>query len=124
MTDWNVQLADEFEEEFDELEESVQDELLAYMRLVECHGPSLKRPHSDTLNGSKHANMKELRFHIDQSPWRFLYAFDPQRNAIIFCGGSKGGVKEERFYKKLISKADKRFAAHLERLDCQKKDSD
>jgi hypothetical protein len=30
--------------------------------------------------------------------------------------GDKAGVSQDRFYKRLIAKADKRFAAHLERL--------
>jgi hypothetical protein len=40
----------------------VQDELLAVMGLLEQFGPQLSRPHVDTLKGSRHANMKELRF--------------------------------------------------------------
>ena len=30
--------------------------------LLESYGPQLGRPHADTLSGSRHANMKELRF--------------------------------------------------------------
>ena len=36
----------------------VQDELLAHIELLEQFGPQLGRPSPDTLNGSRHANMK------------------------------------------------------------------
>jgi Uncharacterized protein conserved in bacteria len=59
---WIVEIGDEFQPEFDTLPEEVQDELLAKTRLLQQFGPQLGRPNVDTLNGSKHANMKELRF--------------------------------------------------------------
>lgn len=48
--------------------------------------------------------------------WRLAFAFDPERRAIILCGGDKSGGGEKQFYKKLISKADARFDAHLKSL--------
>ena len=63
--------------------EAVQDELLAHARLLEEFGPQLGRPHADTLNGSAHANMKELRFDADDGVWRLAFAFDPRRKAIL-----------------------------------------
>lgn len=42
-----------FEEEFNELSESVQDECFAHLKLLEKFGPELGRPHVDTLNGSQ-----------------------------------------------------------------------
>ena len=59
---WTVQLHDAFDAEFDALPEAVQDELLAHAKLLEQFGPALGRPRVDTLNGSRYANMKELRF--------------------------------------------------------------
>jgi hypothetical protein len=44
---------------------------------VEVEGPNLGRPHVDTLEGSSHPNMKELRFNADGGVWRFAFAFDP-----------------------------------------------
>jgi hypothetical protein len=67
----------------------------------------------DTLAGSRHANMKELRFDAAGGVWRFAFAFDPRRKAIILCGGDKSGGSQARFYKRLIVKADERFDAHL-----------
>jgi len=57
--EWKVEFHDIFEPEFDELAKSVQDEIYALGQLLQSIGPELGRPHVDTLNGSKHANMKE-----------------------------------------------------------------
>ena len=53
---------EDFDAEFDAFPEEVQDELLAHAKLIEQFGPQLGRPRVDTLNDSRHANMKELRF--------------------------------------------------------------
>ena len=54
---WVVEIGDEFQPEYEKLSADVQDELLAMTRLLQQFGPQLKRPHVDTLNGSRHANM-------------------------------------------------------------------
>lgn len=101
-----------FEAEFDKLPEAVQDHLLARTAMLEEFGPGLGRPYADTLNGSNHPNMKELRLQRD-GVWRFAYAWDPQRQAIILCGGNKEGANQKRFYKNLIRVADARFTVHI-----------
>jgi hypothetical protein len=78
------------------------------------YGPSLGRPEVDTLNDSKYANMKELRFKADGGVWRVALAFDPQRNAVLLVAGDKSGVSEKKFYNRLIEKADKRYTEHLD----------
>ena len=45
--------------------------------------------------------------------WRFAFAFNPNRQAIVLCGGDKSGGSEKRFYVQLIAHADARFDAHL-----------
>lgn len=104
----------DFLDEFREFEDDVKVELFAKLKLLEEFGPSLGRPHVDTLEGSKHANMKELRFSADDGVWRVAFAFDPTRQAILLVGGDKSGVSQKRFYKSLISKADQRFDQHLQ----------
>ena len=113
---WDVQLYDAFDAEFEDLPEAIQDELLAHARLLEVSGPQLGRPRVDTLNGSKHANMKELRFNADDGVWRVAFAFDPERKAILLVCGDKSGGSEKRLYKRLIKIADERFDDHLSRL--------
>jgi hypothetical protein len=113
---WFVEFHRDFDPEYDELDKLVRQALLAHVKLLEQFGPRLGRPHADTLHGSKHVNMKELRFTASDGVWRFAFAFDPERRAIILCGGDKAGVSERRFYRRLIAKADLRFDAQIARL--------
>jgi hypothetical protein len=113
---WDVEIGDEFEPEFDGLHEDLQNEILALSRLLQQFGPQLGRPRVDTLNDSRHANMKELRFSAADGEWRVAFAFDPKRKAILLVAGDKSGGSERRFYRELIRKADERFDAHLARL--------
>ena len=119
--EWVVEIGDEFEPEFNELPEDVRTEILAHSRLLQQFGPRLGRPRVDTLNGSRHANMKELRFDAADGVWRVAFAFDPKRKAILLVAGDKSGRSEQRFYRQLISRADERFDAHLARLTKQRK---
>lgn len=116
-TSWDVEIADEFEPEFHALGEDVQTEILALSRFLQQFGPQLRRPRVDTLKGSRHANMKELRFSAANGEWRVAFAFDPKRRAILLVAGDKSGISENRFYRELIRKADERFNAHLARLE-------
>ena len=118
---WVVSFHDEFDSEFDALSEAVQDEMLARARLLEQFGPQLGRPRVDTLKGSRHANMKELRFDADDGVWRVAFAFDPKRKAILLVAGNKSGGSEKRFYRHLIAKADMRLDGHLARLKKERK---
>jgi hypothetical protein len=79
-------------------------------------GPQLGRPRVDTLNDSRHANMKELRFSEAGGEWRVAFAFDTKRKAILLVAGDKSGGSQKRFYKRFIAKADDRLDAHLARL--------
>jgi hypothetical protein len=117
---WTVRLHAEFDAEFDSLPEAVQDELLAAVGLLEVFGPRLGRPHADTLAGSRHANMKELRFSAGGGVWRVAFAFDPSRDGILLVAADKSGVAQKRFYAALIAKADRRFDAHVQGLTGRK----
>jgi hypothetical protein len=123
---WTVEIGDEFEPEFQGLHEDVRTEILALSRLLQQFGPQLGRPRVDTLNGSRHANMKELRFSAADGEWRVGFAFDTKRKAILLVAGDKSGVSQRDFYRQLITKADQRFDAHLNRLkrkELQEKES-
>jgi hypothetical protein len=117
---WVVEVGDEFEPEFHALPEEVQSEILALSRLLQQFGPQLGRPRVDTLEGSRHTNMKELRFAAVDGEWRVAFAFDSRRKAILLVAGDKSGGSQKRFYRELIRKADKRFAAHLQRQKKEK----
>jgi hypothetical protein len=60
---WKIEFDDAFKTEFDEFPEAVQDAILAIALVLEREGPSLGRPHVDTLNNSKHANMERASLH-------------------------------------------------------------
>lgn len=113
---WSIEFHPVFANEYEEFSEAVQNSLLSELGLLEKYGPQLNRPHVDTLNASRHANMKELRFSADGGVWRAAFAFDPARKAIVLIAGDKSGGSEKRFYKQLIRKADARLDDHLTRL--------
>ena len=69
---WTVLIAREFESELAALAAEVRDELLAQARVLQQFGPLAGRPRVDTLNRSKHANMKELRFDAAGGVWRCI----------------------------------------------------
>jgi hypothetical protein len=72
---WEVEYTDTFGSWWDELTEDEQERLTAAVELLEQGGPALGRPLVDTLKGSRHPNMKELRPHGGHM--RVLFAFDP-----------------------------------------------
>ncbi len=114
---WTVSFHDAFDAEFEDLPEVVQEAIAATSLLLQAYGPALGRPHADTLAGSRHANMKELRLRVDDGAWRVAFAFDPKRQAILLIAGDKGGIAQKLFYKGLIARADRRFDQHLAGLE-------
>jgi hypothetical protein len=120
---WDILFHDDFATEFAALAQPLQDELLAHALLLRDFGPGLGRPTVDTLKGSKHPNMKEMRFAWSGEVWRVAFAFDPERQGILLVGGDKGGADQRRFYKRLIAVADSRFDGHLATLKKSHKES-
>ena len=114
---WTVLLHDDFADELAAFDEKLQDELFAHAKLLVEFGPNLGRPTVDTLKGTSHANMKEMRFNCMAEVWRVAFAFDPQRQAVLLVGGDKGGSDQKRFYKRLIAVADNRYSEHLATFD-------
>lgn len=112
---WNVISSPEFAIESRALPREVQRALAARLTRLAKHGPALDRPHVDTLSGSRHRNMKELRFNAGNGVWRVAFAFDPERQAIVLVAGDKRGVNTRQFYRRLIRVADSRLDAHLAR---------
>lgn len=109
---WVVEFHPEFSRDVLEFSDSVRREIYSLAGLLRTIGPQLGRPHVDTLRGSKHSNMKELRFPADDGAWRVAFAFDLHRRAILLVGGDKSGVSKDKFYRNLIDIADRRFDQH------------
>jgi hypothetical protein len=102
--EWDVLYDETFMAELAEIEQhsgssAVREEIAALALLLRRFGPTLRRPHCDTLKGSKHANMKELRFTLPDGAWRVAFAFDPRRSAILLVAGNKAGTNDRRFYR-------------------------
>ena len=111
---WEVFLHPLFARELHQFPVDARREVAAHIPLLMQFGPQLGRPNVETLKGSKHANMKELRFSAADGVWRIAFAFDSERRAIFLVGGDKSGTSEKKFYKALIRMADERFSNWLE----------
>jgi hypothetical protein len=113
--EWEVLFDEEFAEWLDTLDAGLRARIAAHVALLEQFGPNLGRPRVDTVKGSVFSNMKELRVQYQGEPWRILFAFDPERSAILLVGGNKSGDK--RWYEEQVRVADRRFRRHLDRLE-------
>ena len=108
---WEVEYTDEFGVWWELLSPEDQELVRAGVELIQDRGPALGRPAVDTLEGSRHKNMKELR----TGTIRVLFAFDPRRTAILLLGGDKRGEWAE-WYERSISDADRLYDEHLAEL--------
>jgi hypothetical protein len=106
---YEVKFHPDFVPEWKELEMGLKELVGEVLDHLEDDGPFLGRPEVDTLSGSSHANMKEIRVSFAKKVWRFAFAFDPAQAAIILCGGEKQGKSQKLFYKQLISRRALRF---------------
>ena len=111
---WSVEYTDEFGRWWETLSQAEQASLEASVRLLEQLGPQLSRPHADTVKGSRHSNMKELRTQCKGHALRTFFAFDPRRSAILLIGGDKTG--DDRFYEYMLPLADKLYDEYLNEL--------
>ena len=112
MPGWSVEFHPSCEEWANGLTQADAEALLAAIRLLREEGPALGRPLVDTLKGSRHKNMKELRpGSTGRTKIRVLFAFDLERNAILLVGGDKSS-NWAGCYKKNIPLADDRLDEH------------
>lgn len=112
---FEIEFTAQFEGWWNSLNADEQESVGFSVRLLQEHGPELKRPHADTLKGSAFPNMKELRIQHSGRPFRILFAFDPRRVALLLLGGDKTG--KSRFYAEAIAEADAIYAEHLRNLN-------
>lgn len=74
------------------LDQDSYEQVIAALELLAERGPQLGRPLVDTMVRSRHTNMKELRpGSSGRSELRILFAFDPERHAILLVAGDKAG---------------------------------
>lgn len=120
--EWGVLFTAEFEQWWDGLNEDEQEDVNASVSLLQRFGPMLKFPHSSGVAGSSYSHMRELRAQHAGRPYRVLYAFDPQRSAILLIGGEKTG--DDRWYETYVPIADRLYKKHLEELKAKEAATD
>jgi hypothetical protein len=111
---WEVEFSDEFEYWWNSLDETEQEDVAAYVGMLEDFGPTLRHPYSSGITTSRHGHMRELRVQHDGRPYRVLYAFDPRRAAVLLIGGDKTG--NARWYDEYVPIADGIYDEHITQL--------
>ena len=97
------------------LDQDSREQVVAAVELLEERGPMPGRPLVDTIAGSRHRNMKELRPGSSRrTELRILFAFDPERQAILLVAGDKAG-DWKGWHKRNIPVADDLFTEHIRR---------
>jgi hypothetical protein len=113
---WPVEYTDEFEGWWNKLSEEQQEALAARVKLLEQHGPSLRRPYAGEISGSAFdPQMKELICE-EGGHLRVLFIFDPRRTAILLCGGDKTGLWN-KWYQTAIPEADELYRDHVKEIE-------
>ena len=113
---WAVVATEEFEEWMMSLTDKQYDDTMDAIGQLRQEGPTLGRPYVDTIRNSRFKNMKELRI-SSQGALRVLFAFDPERRAVLLLGGDKS--KDSRWndwYVGAIRRADDLFEEHIRKL--------
>lgn len=111
---WDVVFSEQITEWFSDLDQFTRTEVYSSIRLLQEFGPHLDRPYVGKIVGSKLKNMKELRPITNGSAAvRVLFAFDPERKAILLVAGDKAG-QWKKWYKKHIPLAEEIYARYRE----------
>jgi hypothetical protein len=114
---WKILQTSQFSEWFataESVDEDARVSIYVAIEVLKRMGPNLGRPYVDTVKGSRHENMKELRVQSKGRPFRIFFAFDPFRQAVLLIGGNKTGDK--RFYTRLLHIADTLYEHYLHDL--------
>jgi hypothetical protein len=111
---WLIDYTPEYESWFSAQKEEDMVAINAKVILLSEFGPHLGRPYVDTIHGSKYTNLKELRVDYKNAVFRILFFFDKNRNCWLLTGGNKKSKNEKRFYKRIISQAEKLIGKYPE----------
>ncbi len=114
--EWEIIISEEYEKWFNKLSHKDKIAIATDLEVLKVLGPTLGRPYADRIKGSKYSNLKELRTTVTGHVYRSLFAFDPERHAVILSGGDKKGKNQEKFYKRLIAQAEIVFETHLKNI--------
>ncbi len=113
---WEVIVVDEVEDWYLTLAQDDPDtaeQVTAAIDVLAAQGPTLGRPLVDRVKGAGVHNLKELRpGSVGGSEVRILFAFDPQRQAVLLVAGDKAGAWKA-WYQTNIPVAVRRYQAWL-----------
>ena len=110
---WEIFIHPLVKQWLDLLARSEYQKVVIALKALQEQGPYLGRPFVDQVKNSRFKNMKELRprgKHL-----RLLFAFDPNRTAIILVAGDKTN-NWKNWYEQNIPIADQRFSEHLRNI--------
>ncbi len=120
MSDWSVEFHEACEEWAERLGQADAEALLAAVRALRDQRPTLGRPLGDTVKGSRHNNVKELRpGSTGRTEVRVLFALDLEREAILLVGGDKSD-DWRGWHETNIPVADDRFDEHQAALTAKR----
>jgi hypothetical protein len=105
-----VVVTDEFKRWYEALSMDEQESVFRVVSLLESRGVSLGFPYSSAIESSRDG-LRELRVQNQGRPYRVLYAFDPERKAVLLLGGDKGG--NDRFYERSVPRAEELWKRYL-----------
>jgi hypothetical protein len=98
---WEIEFTDHFEGWWETLSSDERTAMSSIVGILEHRGSTLTRPYVDTVRGSRHANMRELRIQHAGHPFRLVYALEPRRETIILFRGDTSG--NDRWYDEFVS---------------------
>jgi len=107
---WEIVIHPTVSKWLDSLARSEYQKVVIALKVLQEQGPFLGRPFVDQVKNSRFKNMKELR--PRGKNLRLLFAFDPNRKAIILVAGDKTN-NWIKWYEQNIPIADQRFSEHL-----------
>ena len=110
---WEVEITDQAAVWLLSLDDADRKAIASSVDVLEAVGPTLGRPLVDSIKGSRHHNMKELRSvggHL-----RALFCFDPRRTAIVLLGGDKTN-HWTGWYDRNIPMADDLYDIYLDEI--------
>ena len=110
----DVLFADEFETWWSSLTAEEQESIAHDVNILREQGVNLGFPRCSGISSSRHRHMRELRIQHRGHAFRVLYAFDPNRAAVLLIGGDKTG--NDRWYEIFIPIADRLYDEYLAEL--------
>jgi len=109
---------DEFAAWYGALDEDDTKAVIRMVDLLAARGVSLPFPYSSEIKGSRYA-LRELRVQSGGKPLRILYAFDPQRQAVLLLGADKKGLNDKEFYATYVPQAESLWEEYLQEMKAE-----